>query len=214
MAKNNMGGMMNIISLTIILWVGILVSQVFALQTINDPEGNFTIHIPDDWEPIPIKELNQRDENLKKLKPLNPNKIHPIILMGFKLKGERGYLYPNIIIDEKYVQIRKRHVEKYQKGDLGLYKKELNRRWSGLGEIENMTDYIYDQKQNMFWLFLRIYNELENYYLLTVGGFVPTLKGVLLVTCHLKEEDKIKYYKTCIDIVKSFKVSEKFGIRF
>ena len=85
---------------------------------------------------------------------------------------------------------------------------------SGLGEIESMSNFIYDQKENLFWLFLRIYNKFENDYILSVGGVVPTRKGTLQVHCHLKEEDKNRDYKTCNEIIKSLKVSENFSIRF
>ena len=193
-----------------------LISPIYGQQEINDIDKNFNLIIPNDWEEIPLDEINREFEQIKKLRKGNQKKVEPINLMGFKLKGERPDWYPHVQISEVYSPITEQEIRSLDKVDWQWIKKRLNQIQENMAKHETPPYMFYDKEKGFMWILMRMLNKtgFEDYYILTVGAAVPTKKGHLMVTCTLKEGNKKKYYTTCFNIIRSFNVSDDFIIRY
>jgi len=193
-----------------------LISPVYGQQKISDEDNTFNFIIPNDWEEIPLDEINQEFEAIKKLRKGNRKKVEPINLMGFKLKGERADWYPHVQIREVYSPITEQDIKDLEKVDWQWIKKRLNEIQENMAKHETPPYMFYDKEKGFMWILMRMLNKtgFEDYYILMVGAAVPTKKGHLMVTCTLKEENKKKYYTTCFKKIKSFNVSDDFIIRY
>jgi len=192
-----------------------LISPVYGQQKISDKDNTFNFIIPNDWEKYPLDDINQKIKEMKKLKK-GGSKPSPVYFMGFRIKKESPDPFPFVLISEVYTHLTEQDISYIQQMDGQWAKDKLNEIYKNLGKFEAAPTIFYEKEKGFIWIFTRILNQvdLEDFHVLMVGVVVPTKKGQLLVSCHLKEANKKKYYTTCFNIIKSLNVSDDFIIRY
>ena len=156
----------------------------------------------------------QLDTNRKKLKLDLYNKRFEVYSVALEFYQELTGNGASTDLVRKFIK-KKEAAQFLFSEDPSIYSL-LNEMHEKMAKFEAPPYMFYDKEKGFIWLLMRLLNErhAEHYYVLTVGAGIPTKKGHLLVTCHLKEENKKKYYTTCFNIIKSFSVSDDFIIRY
>jgi hypothetical protein len=185
----------------IVLLLGTPCFGVDLPQSLACKEG-FTIHLPQDWKPIPKEVLDRYSQAISRMAPQAEQQVYDY---GFqRADSPKWFTYPYILVQVK----RSGRIPEEQLKSLKRIEKALDDSFSkttdslsALASNASLGEPVYDPVSHILWT--RIAIDIKNAG--TVRGIIGSIlteEGFVQIACYAKDDDFGKYLPVFEDVIK------------